>query len=99
MLKVKQMSEKNREQGKQELKNSDVYAYVTQRLRDGWSPDQIAGRLRNDHPKSKYWWIRAETIYRWIYQPEQMKIDQPWYEYLRRKQTKRQNGQYGQTDT
>lgn len=74
---------------KQPLKNPDVYAYVTERLRDGWSPDQIAGRLKRDHPSNRYWWITAETIYRWIYQPNQIKRDNPWYEYLRRKQKKR----------
>ncbi len=74
---------------KQPLKNPEVYDYVTEHLRDGWSPDQIAGRLKKDHPNDKYWWITAETIYRWIYQPEQMRRDDPWYEYLRRKQKKR----------
>jgi IS30 family transposase len=74
---------------KQPLKNPDVYDYVTARLRDGWSPDQIDGRLKKDHPKDRYLWITAETIYRWIYQPEQIKRDDPWYEYLRRKQKKR----------
>lgn len=81
--------EKQKAHGKQELKNVDVYEYVTEQLRGGWSPDQIAGRLRLDHPKSRYWWITAETIYRWIYQEKQVKTDQPWYEYLRRKQKKR----------
>jgi len=74
---------------KEELKNPDVYEYVTGRLREGWSPDQIAGRLKLDYPKNTYWRITAETIYRWIYQENQVKIDQPWYEYLRRKQKKR----------
>lgn len=74
---------------KQPLKNPDVYKYVTARLRDGWSPDQIAGRLKRKHSNNRYWWITAETIYRWIYQPEQVKRDDPWYEYLRRKQKKR----------
>ena len=74
---------------KQPLKNAAVYEYVTARLVDGWSPDQIAGRLKKKYPKEKYWWITAETIYRWIYQPEQVKRDDPWYEYLRRKQKKR----------
>lgn len=74
---------------KHQLKNADVYAYVTARLVDGWSPDQIAGRLKRDHPDDPYFWITAETIYRWIYQPEQVKRDDPWYEYLRRKQKKR----------
>lgn len=81
--------EKVKAHGKQELKNPDVYAYVTGQLREGWSPDQIAGRLRREHPKDGYWRICHETIYRWIYDPVQVKDDQPWYEYLRRKQKKR----------
>lgn len=81
--------EKVKSHGKQELKNPDVYEYVTQQLREGWSPDQIAGRLRRDHPKDGYWQICHETIYRWIYEPKQVKDDQPWYEYLRRKQKRR----------
>lgn len=62
---------------------------MTEKLRDGWSPDQIAGRLKLDHLNDRHWWICHETIYRWIYQPAQVKSDQPWYEYLRRKQKKR----------
>ena len=81
--------EQKKAHAKQELKNSGVYRYVTKKLRDGWSPDQIAGRLKRDHPVEKNWWITAETIYRWIYQPKQLKTDHPWYEYLRRKQKKR----------
>mgnify|MGYP001558650956 FL=1 len=71
------------------LKNAVVFAYVTEKLRDGWSPDQIAGRLKKEHPDDRYFRITAETIYRWIYQPEQIRRDDPWYEYLRRKQKKR----------
>lgn len=81
--------ESEKAHGKQKLKNPDVFDYVTDKLRGGWSPDQIAGKLRVTHPKDRYWWITAETIYRWIYQEEQMQADQPWYEYLRRKQKKR----------
>ncbi len=72
---------------KHPLKNPWVYEYVTGKLREGWSPDSIAGRLKREHPLDKYWWITAETIYRWIYQKEQLK--QGWYEYLRRKQRRR----------
>ena len=75
--------------GKHALKNADVYKYVTEHLRDGWSPDQIAGRLKREYPNDRHFWITAETIYRWIYQPKQMHEDQPWYEYLRRKQKRR----------
>lgn len=81
--------QKEKAHAKQELKNPDVYGYVTARLRDGWSPDQIAGRLKRIHKGDRHWYITAETIYRWIYEPKQMKCDQPWYEYLRRKQKKR----------
>ena len=74
---------------KQPLKNPHIYAYVIEHLRDGWSPDQIAGRLKRDHPDDRHFWITAETIYRWIYEPEQINRDDPWYAYLRRKQKKR----------
>lgn len=79
--------------GKEPLKNADVFNYVTEKLREGWSPDQIAGRLRRDHPKDRNWKICHETIYRWIYESEQVQDDQPWYEYLRRKQKKRKKYQ------
>jgi IS30 family transposase len=79
--------EEKKAHSKQPLKNPDVYAYVTQHLRDGWSPDQIAGRLKREHPEDRHWRITAETIYRWIYHPDQ--AEARWWEYLRRKQKKR----------
>lgn len=72
---------------KRPLKNSLVFAYVTKHLRDGWSPDQIAGRLRVGYPFDPRMRIVAETIYRWIYQEDQ--LVKGWYEYLRRKQKRR----------
>jgi IS30 family transposase len=33
----------------------------------GISPDQVAGRLRYDHPGQKARWVSAEAIYTWIY--------------------------------
>lgn len=78
---------------KHPLKNPDVFSYVTEKLREGWSPDGIAGRLKKSHPNDRYWHICQETIYRWVYQPEQVNCDQPWYEYLRRKQKKRRKYQ------
>lgn len=72
------------------LKNQQVFAYVTDHLRQGWSPDDIAGRLKRDHPRDKILRISTETIYRWIYNPDQHPNDPvAWYEYLRRKQKKR----------
>jgi IS30 family transposase len=82
---------------KQELKNPDVYAYVTKHLRSGWSPEQIAGRLKLiDHPDDAHWHITHETIYAWIYHQPQNETGQYWYEYLRRKQKKRKK-QHGRT--
>lgn len=72
---------------KHPLKNPKVYAYVLARLRRGWSPEQISGRLKRKHPDDKSWWICHETIYRFIYHPENKK--QAWWEYLRRKQKRR----------
>lgn len=53
---------------KQPLKNKDVYSYVIDHLRSGWSPEVIAGRLKEEeHPGDPYWQICHETIYRFIY--------------------------------
>src|SRR5579864_6443002 len=43
---------------KQPLKNKKVYSYVIERLHWGWSPEQIAGRLKKvDHPDAPSWHI------------------------------------------
>lgn len=82
---------------KQELKNPDVYEYVTKKLREGWSPEQISGRLREvDHKGDPHWQINHETIYQWIYQQPKNAQGAYWFEYLRRKQKKRKK-QKGRT--
>ncbi len=53
---------------KHPLKNSDVYSYVLEHLKEGWSPEQISGRLREvDHKGETDWQISHETIYQFIY--------------------------------
>ena len=67
------------------LKNPTVYSYVVDKLRCGWSPEQIAGRLkRNNNGKTV---ICHETIYRYIYSVtgKQKGLS----EYLTRKHRKR----------
>lgn len=74
--------------GKREpLKNRWVYQYTTEHLRQGWAPEQIAGRLRREHPFVKSHTIGMETIYRYIYDPKN-KGEGLW-EYLARGQKKR----------
>lgn len=83
-------------EAKHPLKNKDVYAYVLEKIREGWSPEQIAGRLKRNHPNDSYWHITHETIYQFIYHPDNQ--DKKLWEYLRRKQKKRRkrNGRKAQ---
>jgi len=74
------------------LKNKSVYSYTIKKLRSGWSPEQIAGRLKLKHPDNPYWHIHHETIYRFIYDPKNK--EKRWWEYLPRKRKRRQN-KYG----
>ena len=48
-------------------KNPVVRNYVAARLRQAWSPEQIAGRLLLDYPDSPRMHISHEAIYRAIY--------------------------------
>lgn len=68
------------------LKSPAVYGYVIGKLRLGWSPEQIAGRLRKDHGKTM---ICHETIYAFIYShhPEARRLR--LWECLPRKRKKR----------
>lgn len=52
-------------------KHATLRGYVMQRLKQGWSPEQISGRLRRK--KSKYT-ICHETIYRFVYRKKNRKL-------------------------
>lgn len=68
------------------LKDGDLCEYVEERLYEGWSPEQIAGRLKTNPPlhlKGKT--ISYEAIYQFVYEVE------PWlYHQLRYKRYDRQ---------
>lgn len=49
------------------MSHDPLVAYVTERLRRGWSPLVISGRLRLDHPDDERMRACPETIYAWIY--------------------------------
>ena len=74
------------------LKNRSVYGYTMKKLRCGWSPEQIAGRLKLKHEDNEYWHIHFETIYRYIYDFQNQ--DKRLWEYLPRKQKTRRK-KYG----
>jgi len=50
----------------QKLRDLDLRLYVNDRLREAWSPDQIAGRMRLEFPRKPQWRVSAQTIYTWI---------------------------------
>lgn len=62
-------------------KDESLKQYVTDKLKIDWSPEQIAGRLKNHPPPhlvGKY--INYESIYQYIYE-----VDPYLYNYLRKK--------------
>jgi IS30 family transposase len=69
------------------MQRPDVRRYVSERLRQRWSPDQIAGRSRSDFPNDRRRQISAPTIYAWI-RAEQAR-GRDWQRYLRRLGRKR----------
>lgn len=77
---------------RQPLKNDNIYRYVIEKLRAGWSPEQISGRLKREHPTDNNWWISHEAIYQYIYAEENK--DEGLWEYLPRHQKKRRR-KYG----
>jgi len=46
------------------LKNDKIRKYVRRRIKRGWYPELIAGRLKRMHPELS---ISHEAIYQWIY--------------------------------
>lgn len=69
------------------LKNKWVYQYTIDHLQLGWSPEQISGRLKREHPLVKSRTVGMETIYRYIY--DSQNADERLWEYLPRGQKKR----------
>jgi len=66
------------------LKDPLTFVYVREKLRQGWSPEIIAGRLAIDHPGES---VTAETIYRYIYGKRQRR--EKLWKYLEQGHKKR----------
>lgn len=64
------------------LKDRKVIHYVEDKLREGWTPDLISGRLKLVFPTDKSWYISGEAIYQYIYRKENQELG--LWEYLPR---------------
>jgi len=76
---------------KKKLSNSVLQKYVVARLQCGWSPEQIAGRLKLKQGMTV---VSHESIYVWIYQDAWACEEERLYQYLRlgRKKRKQHTG-------
>lgn len=73
---------------RQPLKNRRIFSYVHDKLSHGWSPEMIAGRLEKDNKQPM---ISYETIYQYIYAPENSHLH--LFEYLPWKRIRRKKKQ------
>ena len=74
---------------------AQLVAYVDEKLRCDWSPEQIAGRIRLEYPRDATMRISTETIYRWVYGAAD--VGDASYRHLRRgRKRRRQQARYSQ---
>lgn len=69
-----------------------LLAYVKRKLLLRWSPEQIAGRLRDHHGRDLSCRVSHVTIYRWIRQDKA--VDGDFHKYLRQS-SRRRRKKYG----
>jgi IS30 family transposase len=81
-----QQSRARRWSGSKLDRNSDLREMVLSRLRCGWSPEQVVGRLNGELGVKM---ISYETIYRFIYAQIARTKDYSWRRYLPRGKSKR----------
>jgi IS30 family transposase len=63
-------------QGMKVRERPELEQYIQKRLMRGWTPEQIAGRLREAHGGKTV--VTAKTIYKWLYSV----YGQSWCRYL-----------------
>lgn len=69
------------------LKSPEIYSYIYDKIRCGWSPEEISGRSKRDNDGKAV--ICHETIYRYIHSKEGKK--KKLYEYLVRQHKERRH--------
>jgi len=83
---AEQQAKARRWSGSRLERNGVLRDQVLERLAQGWSPEQVWGRLRLEHGKTV---IGVETIYRFIYAQLKRTNDGAWRHYLPRAKAKR----------
>ncbi len=68
-------------------RNKRLVRYVEHRLKEQWSPEEIAQRIRIDYPDDENMRVSHETIYRWLYLDA--RLDGKLYLNLRRRRKRR----------
>ena len=68
------------------MRYPELRKLIIERIKDGWTPEQIAGRLIYEKAPVR---VCQKTIYRFVYSPEGMKEELWWYlpEHLRKRRT------------
>lgn len=67
--------------------NKKLYNYVTHRIKQEWSPEEIAKRIEQDYSEDVSMRISTEAIYQWVYQDGQ--ASGSLYQHLRRHHKRR----------
>ncbi|MEJ8476891.1 IS30 family transposase [Roseibium algae] len=78
-------SAKRRSRKRKLIKYADLCHLVDERIKAGWTPEQIAGRMRFENAALR---VCQETIYRYIYSKEGMAKELWWYLPTHRKSRK-----------
>ena len=73
------------------LERAELAEFVKEGLRQYWSPEEIAGRWRKEHPRRRGQWVSHQCLYDWIWR--QKAQGQDWHRYLRRAYKKRRKRQ------
>jgi len=81
-----QISKSRRWSGSKLERDSSLRETVLLHLSQGWSPEQVSGRINKERGKQV---ISYETIYRFIYSQMARKKDFSWRHYLPNKKSKR----------
>jgi len=78
------------------VKNRDLAQVVAQKLRQRWSPEQIAGWLKREYPSDESRHVSHETIYRTLYIQARGALKKELLEHLRRTRTMRRSRHHTQ---